>query len=88
MSIYLKTSRLKEARQDIIQSKILNDTNPYVYKHSAMIYIEQSKFEKACEELNKAEELGYAEYSDGPDSNDVADLKLKHCTGLDSDSKK
>lgn len=81
--LYIHYGKLKEARTDITTAIRLDPANPYAYKHRALIFIEQKELDKACEDLHKAEELGYYDFGNEADKNEVADLLLKYCTSFD-----
>jgi Tfp pilus assembly protein PilF len=66
---------LKGANQDISKSISLDETNAYAYRTMALLMIEQKKEKKACELLNKALLLGYAEEYD----DEVDNLIKLHC---------
>lgn len=86
--LFLKQSDLENARKDVDRSIKLSETNPYAFKHSAMIYIELNEIEKACIDLYRADELGYKDFGNESDANDVEDLIKKYCKGSNYKFKK
>jgi Tfp pilus assembly protein PilF len=71
----MKLNDLKGAKQDVSKSISLDPTNSYAYRTMALILIEEKKIKQACENLQKAIELGYAdEYDD-----EVTKLIELHC---------
>ena len=79
--LYFKKSDYKKARIDIEKSIRLDPKNPYAYKHSAMIYIKQKKYGLAYTDLKKAKELGYKNFGNESDADDVEKL-LKKCNRI------
>jgi tetratricopeptide (TPR) repeat protein len=71
-----KLGRTKEALTDVNKSLKLDEANSYAYKNRALIYLEMKDTGKACEDLNKALELGFTEQY----GNEVKELKIKHCS--------
>jgi len=51
---------LKGAMKDVQKSLEIYPTNAYAYRNRALIYLEMDKNDKACEDLLRAEELGFA----------------------------
>jgi tetratricopeptide (TPR) repeat protein len=71
----LKLGDTKGAMKDINKSIELYPSNSYAYRNRALIYIEQEKFDKACEDLQTAIDKGYTlSYGE-----DVINLQKKHC---------
>jgi hypothetical protein len=61
--------------EDINKSLQLNDENSYAYKNRALVYLAQEFIDKACEDLNRAEGLGYSkDYDD-----EALELISKYC---------
>jgi len=58
----------------IIKTK-LYPVNSYAYKNRALIYIEEKKWKEACEDLSKANELGYTRQY----GKEVNELITKYC---------
>ena len=70
-----KQGDIEGALKDINYSLKLDPTNSWAYKNRAEIYISQNKPDKACKELEKANELGFSlKYGDA-----VNELIKKHC---------
>lgn len=70
-----KLGDIEGALKDINYSLKLDATNSWAYKNRAEIYISQNKLDKACKELEKANELGFSlKYGDA-----VNELIKKHC---------
>ncbi|MCX6351101.1 MAG: tetratricopeptide repeat protein [Bacteroidetes bacterium] len=70
-----KLGDLKGAKKDIEKSIKLYPTNSYAYRIRALIYIEEKKIDKACEDLKTAIDMGFAKmYGD-----EVETLKKKYC---------
>lgn len=63
------------ALADIQSSIALDSTNSYAYKNRALIYISIDSIPLACQDLNKANELGYSKTYD----KEVEDLLSKYC---------
>jgi tetratricopeptide (TPR) repeat protein len=71
----LQLNDLKGAQEDILRSIDINKENSYAYKTYAELLLAQKKDKQACEKLNKALELGYAEDYD----EDVNTMLREHC---------
>ncbi|WP_375558612.1 tetratricopeptide repeat protein [Bernardetia sp. OM2101] len=75
----IKLKKYEEGRKMIMTSLELDPTNPYAYKHLAYYYIAIKDLDKACKALNKADELGYKDFGNEADQNEVEELIKKHC---------
>lgn len=75
----IKLKKYEEGRKMIMTSLELDSTNPYAYKHLAYYYIAVKDLDKACKALNKADELGYKDFGNEADQNEVEELIKKHC---------
>ncbi len=73
-SYYLK-GKLSKALNLIERSISILDTNPYAFRNRALVLIALNRTKEACEDIDKAIELGYLEmYGD-----DVRELKDINC---------
>lgn len=73
-----KLGDAEAALKDINYSLKLDPSNSWAYKNRAEIYISQNKLDKACKELQKANELGFTlKYGDA-----VNELIKKHCQAV------
>jgi tetratricopeptide (TPR) repeat protein len=71
----LKTGDIKGAKSDIEKSLKLYPGNSYAYRIRALIYLEEGKTDKACEDFRTALNKGFTEmYGD-----EVLQLLKKHC---------
>ncbi|AFM04129.1 hypothetical protein Fleli_1729 [Bernardetia litoralis DSM 6794] len=75
----IKLKKYEEGKKMILTSLDLDGTNPYAYKHLAYYYIAIKDLNKACESLQKAKDLGYKEFGNEADQNEVADLIKQYC---------
>ncbi|WP_338760377.1 hypothetical protein WAF17_13485 [Bernardetia sp. ABR2-2B] len=75
----IKLKKYEEGKKMILTSLELDGTNPYAYKHLAYYYLAMNDIEKACEALQEAEKLGYKEFGNEADQNEVEELIKKHC---------
>lgn len=70
-----KLGDLKGALADVEKSIRLYPTNSYAFRNRALIYIAMKKNANACQDINKALELGFTTmYGD-----QVEKLKEEHC---------
>lgn len=72
---YYKLGKFETALNDINNSILFAPNNPYAFRNRALVYLAKSDTLKACEDLNKAEELGYSKMFD----NQTLDLLSMHC---------
>ena len=70
-----KLKDYKSALKDITRSIDLYPANSYAFRNRALVYLSLDKKEKACENLQKAIDLGYS----GMYGNDVEELLKKNC---------
>jgi tetratricopeptide (TPR) repeat protein len=73
-SLY-KLEKTEEALKDINTALGIWKDNAYAYWIRALIYIRQNKIGSACDDLNTAEQNGFATFY----GNAVEELKTKHC---------
>jgi tetratricopeptide (TPR) repeat protein len=71
----LQLGKLEEALEDINTSIKFYPTNAYAFKNRALVYIELKDKEKACQDLEKANELGFSVTY----GREVNDLIEEHC---------
>jgi tetratricopeptide (TPR) repeat protein len=73
---YYKLGKLDAALADINTSIRLAPVNPYSFRNRALVYITLGKKILACDDLKKAEDLGYSKMFD----NQVIELINANCT--------
>ena len=76
---YIKLKKYNKAKSDIDLSININPNNPYAFKHRALLFIETKNIEKVCINLDKAKNLGYSEFGNESNSNEVSNLINKYC---------
>lgn len=72
---YIKIEDYEKALKDLEESEKAFPENSYTYRTRALVYIAQNKSKAACEQLNKAEELGFGEKH----GKEVAELLAANC---------
>ena len=78
--VYLNDGDLVRATSLVEKSLSLDDMNSYAYKHKALIHIEKKEFDLVCEDLQKSKALGYSDFTNDPNSNEVDQLIEKYCS--------
>lgn len=75
--------KLGESDKGIIDLNVainLNKDNSFAYRNLGVVYYELGKYEKACEYLQKANNLGYEKTHDRYDLKDYLELSCKNIT--------
>ena len=72
----IKLKKMKMARADLDKSISLNPDNSYVYMYNAHYYLENANVNEACENLQKANALGFSE-TYGEEVNQMINLNCK-----------
>ncbi|WP_338793652.1 tetratricopeptide repeat protein [Bernardetia sp. Wsw4-3y2] len=75
----IRLKKHEEGKKMIMSSLYLKENNPYTYKNLFYYYFATNNLEKACESLQKAKSLGYKEFGNESDQNEVEELIKKHC---------
>lgn len=71
----LMLGQVEEAKKDIDIAILIGPKNPFAFKYRAIYYIKQKQLKLACEDLQKANQLGYSEIY----GQEVNELIKKHC---------
>lgn len=75
----VKLKMFQEAKIDLQKSMQIDENNPYVYKHLALLNLAILDTVKACYYLHISKEKGYFSYGNEIDKNEVNKLIEKHC---------
>jgi len=73
---YIKLNRLEEAAVDLDSAMLHNPKNPYIYKHRGLLYLKRGERTAACLDFMKSIDLGYREYGNEADKEEL-DLLIK-----------
>lgn len=76
---YIKLKNIGNAQSDIDTALLLNPKNPYIYKHRGLLFLLKNNKQSACEDFEKAKALGYKEYGNEADKNEVDELIKLNC---------
>lgn len=85
--IYHKLGESDKGVADLIEAINLNKNNSFAYRNLGVVYFELEDYNKACEYLKKAEDLGYVKTHDRYDLQNYLEQACKNIETINNETK-